>query len=116
MNPFHAGASEKGLPPIKNWANNFVAMSVFEAVKRLEAAGRADDLARARACFAGLEEEVRRLEQSGVAIGSHASVHRRLTTLRRGRALVVVRARESCVHGEGGQQICGKDWSRGGRR
>src|SRR2546429_643627 len=25
-------------------------------------------------------------------------VHRRLTTLRRGRALVVVRARESCVH------------------
>jgi hypothetical protein len=43
-------------------------------------------------------------------------VHRRLTTLRRGRALVVVRAQESCAHGEGGQQICGREWSRGGRR
>jgi hypothetical protein len=29
-------------------------------------------------------------------------------TLRRGRALVVVRAQESCAHGEGGQQTCGK--------
>ena len=43
-------------------------------------------------------------------------VHRRLMVLGRGRALVVVRARESRVHGEGGQQICGKDCSKGGRR
>lgn len=42
--------------------------------------------------------------------------HRQLTAPRRGRALVVVRARESRAHGEGEQQVCGEDCSRGGRR
>ena len=42
--------------------------------------------------------------------------HRRLTAPGRGGALVVVRRRESRRHGEGGQQVCGKAWSRGGRR
>lgn len=43
-------------------------------------------------------------------------VHRRLTVRGRGRAFVVVRARESRAHGEGRQQVCSQGWSLGGRR
>jgi len=42
--------------------------------------------------------------------------HRRLMAWGCGRALVVVRARESRAHGEGGQQVCSQGWSLGGRR
>lgn len=43
-------------------------------------------------------------------------VHRRLMVPGRGGALVVVGGRESRPRGEGGQQVCSKNWSRGGRR
>jgi hypothetical protein len=43
-------------------------------------------------------------------------VHRRLTVPGCGGALVVVGGRESRPRGEGGQQVCSKIWSRGGRR
>jgi hypothetical protein len=42
--------------------------------------------------------------------------HRQLTVSGCGGALVVVGGRESRPRGEGGQQVCSKIWSRGGRR
>ena len=88
-----------------------------------------EGLRRTRGDAAGVKLDPDPVNRQAVNVGSERAspspsgnqpgggqVHRRLMVAERGRALVVVRGRESRPRGEGGQQACSRDWSREGRR
>ena len=91
--------------------------------------GRAESLRRTRGEAVGVKLDPIPVQRFAVNVGSvlrspfpaddqsvDGQVHRRLMARGRGRALVVVRARESRAHGEGEQEVCRAEWSLGGRR
>jgi len=101
-----------------------------EAVSECRWGGHEESLRRTRGEAAGAELGASLVDRFMVNVGTASGlpfplssqdgggqVHRRLLTLERDGALVVVRDRESRSHGEGGQRICGA-WTGmpGGRR
>jgi hypothetical protein len=96
---------------------------------RCGARGRVEGLRRTHGDAVGVKLDPVPVNRDTVNVGSvlgspsllgsrpgSGQAHRRLLAWGRGRALVVVRARESRAHGEGGQQVCNAEWSLGGRR